>query len=289
MANAPRPINQSVHNSIMVEELLTLLQPHSEGAYLDATFGGGGHSLAILEASSPNGQVVGIDRDPTTRQFAQLLLEKYPQRFRYKNISYKDADQLSNVFDGIIADLGYSSDQLAALGRGFSFERNEPLDLRFNPESGQTAAQFLQQATIVSIGKVFREYAQDRYWKVLARKIVATRRERPIRTTADLKEIVGTADPSVLAPIWQGLRIQVNDELTGLKQGLMAMEKILKPNGILAVITFHSLEDRIVKEFFRTQPFVLINKKPIEPKSSELEINRRARSAKLRAGRKVDQ
>lgn len=274
---------KSVHCSVLTEEFLALIQPKSEGIYLDGTFGGGGHSQALLEASSPRGQVVGIDRDSQVEHFAQSLVERYPKRFRFENLRYDQIDTLNIQFDGALLDLGLSSDQLELSGRGFSFARNELLDMRFDARRGQTASQLLNQTTPPELERIFREYGEDRHGGLLARKIATSRRNQPIRTTFDLIDLIGTTNPKVLSKIFQALRIAVNDELTCLKQGLNAVANSLKPSGRLAVISFHSLEDRIVKEFMRNYMTVL-TKKPLTASEVELLNNPRARSAKLRGG-----
>ncbi len=274
---------KSVHRSVLISEVINLIQPKSGGIYLDGTFGGGGHTQAILEASWPLGRVVAVDRDPEVKEFAEPLKEQYGQRFSFQILGYDRVDRLETQFDGVLLDLGLSSDQLDRSGRGFSFARNEPLDMRFDSRGGQTASQFLGQASPIELERIFREYGQDRHGGQLARKIALRRRSEPIRTTFDLVSVVGTTQPKVLAKIFQALRIAVNDELTRLSHGLRVVTECLKSNGLLAVISFHSLEDRIVKEFIRSH-LEPITKKPIVAADSEIFINPRARSAKLRGG-----
>jgi 16S rRNA (cytosine1402-N4)-methyltransferase len=280
----------SKHLSVLVEEVIENLQPKSGGTYLDATFGGGGHSRIILERSEPNGRVVGIDRDPAVKVWADELAASFSGRIEFHNISFDKAGELSQKFDGILADLGMSSDQLEDEARGFSFSKDSPLDLRFDDRSGQTAAQFLQQASQSKIAEVFYNFAQDRHAGYLAAKIVAARKIRPIKSTQDFVSIVGTNQPKVLAPLFQALRIQVNDELNVLKRGLKAMANSLKPGGRLAIISFHSLEDAIVKEFFRSSvELKIITKKPITSSNEEIIKNPRSRSAKLRVGERLEE
>jgi 16S rRNA (cytosine1402-N4)-methyltransferase len=275
----------SKHIPVLVEEVVAALQPISGKTYLDATFGGGGHTKAILEASAPNGRVVAIDRDQNVKIFADQVSKQYGDRFEFYVLNYADCAQLGRQFDGAVLDLGMSTDQLASSGRGFSFQRIEPLDLRFG-NTGQTAAQFLQQSSFSEIERVFREYAQDRYAKRLAARIVEQRRARPIRTTTDFVECVGTNNPKVLAPLFQALRIKVNDELANLRRGLEVISSLLVPKSVLAVISFHSLEDKIVKDFFRDNGYQFLTKKPVKPTQEEIINNPSSRSAKLRAGRK---
>ena len=274
---------RSVHQSILTEEVLELIQPKSGGIYLDGTFGGGGHSHALLEACSPQGKVVAVDRDEGVMAFAKPLLERYGRRFEFVGMRYDQVARLETSFDGALLDLGLSSDQLEASGRGFTYSRNEPLDMRFDSTKGQTASQLLSQANVQELERIFREYGEDRHGGQLARKIASKRKIEPVRTTFDLVTIVGTTEPKVLSKIFQALRIAVNDELTRLKQGLIAVTESLKPGGVLAVISFHSLEDRIVKEYVRSS-LEPLTKKPIIATETEIVNNPRARSAKLRGG-----
>lgn len=278
---------RTVHQSVLTEEIMRLIRPKSGGIYLDGTFGGGGHSEMLLSHSQPAGKVYATDRDPNAQEFAQRLEDEYESRFVFKAIPYEVVATLQVKFDGAVLDLGLSSDQLEQSGRGFSFNRNEPLDMRFNPSGGQTASQLLGQTSIKELERIFYEYAEDRHGAMLARKITSRRRDQPIRTTFDLVNVIGTTNPKVLARIFQALRIEVNDELNHLKRGLDEVTGCLKVGGVIAVVTFHSLEDRIVKDFMRENLEVL-TKKPIIPSEQEISANSRARSAKLRGGRKVD-
>jgi len=273
------------HQPVLLQEVLTALKPNSGGIYLDGTFGGGGHSRALLNASVPAGKVVAIDRDPSVEDWARVLKKENGGRFEFQAISYDQMATLNTKFDGIVLDLGLSSDQLEDADRGFSFQRVGPLDLRFNTTHGRSGAQFLSQASRLELEYIFREYAEDRFARRLAAKIADSRRLHPIRSTADFVALVGSTDPNVLAPLFQAIRIAVNDELYVLEQGLQATLNCLKRGGTLVVISFHSLEDRRVKQFFKSQPFELLTKKPIIPSEEEINSNRRSRSAKLRAGR----
>lgn len=275
----------SKHISVFLEEAVELLAVARDGIYLDCTFGGGGHSRLILERNAPTGKVVALDRDQGATEYAQIVSNQFPTRFEFHHLSYDRLGELGQTFDGILFDLGFSSDQLESSGRGFSFAKTELLDLRYDARGGQTAAQLLSQATPERLVRIFQEYAEDRYAKSLVRKIVDTRRIQPIRTTTDFVQLVGTNQPSVLAPLFQALRIEVNDELSTLKRGLAAALAALNPSGRLVVISFHSLEDRIVKEFMRSY-MTVVTKKPISPSVIEVAENPRSRSAKLRAATK---
>ena len=280
-------MEESKHNSVLLEESIGLLKPASGKIYLDGTFGGGGHSRKLLEAISPEGKVVALDRDPGVEKFAVILSKDFPDRFEFHCLSFDQVDELGYHFDGAVLDLGMSSDQLESSGRGFSFNRREPLDLRFDDRLGQTAAQFLMQSSPAEIERVFKEYGEDRYAKKLAVRIVNERRSRVIRSTDDFIHYVGTSNPKVLAPLFQALRITVNDEVNILKKGLEKTAGTLIAGAILSVISFHSIEDRLIKQFFRAGGFEIITKKPITPSDQELLNNPRSRSAKLRAGIKT--
>lgn len=275
----------TTHQPILVDAVLTAFEPVPGKLILDGTFGGGGHSRALLGAGA---SVIALDRDPAVGRFAQALREEFGQRFRFEALPYEEADRLSKQFDGVLLDLGVSSDQLASLGRGFSFQDSQaPLDLCFNPVSGQTAAGLLAQSSQRQLEEIFGKLAEDRYAGRLSRKVVERRRQQPIRTVGDLIEVIGTRQPKVLAPIWQALRLSVNDELGHLRRGLESIHQALKPGGVLAALSFHSLEDRIVKNFLRENGYELLTKKPIVPGEDELQANPRSRSAKFRAGKKA--
>ncbi|QQG49973.1 MAG: 16S rRNA (cytosine(1402)-N(4))-methyltransferase RsmH [Candidatus Berkelbacteria bacterium] len=272
----------SKHIPVLVQETLGYLQLGNGGTYLDCTFGGGGHSREILRRIEPDGHVYALDRDGTVAPFAEELSREFPDRLKLFNLAYDRLDELDAKFDGILFDLGISSDQLEASGRGFSFSRNEPLDMRFDERSGQNASQLLMQTGAERLERIFRDLAEDRQYRSLVRKIVDARRREPIRTTNDFMRIVGTTQPSVLAPLFQALRIEVNDELHTLKIGLEKAAAALKDGGRLVVISFHSLEDRIVKEFMR-ENMTVVTKKPVIPSLEEQRSNPRSRSAKLRS------
>jgi 16S rRNA (cytosine1402-N4)-methyltransferase len=274
-----------IHQTVLLEETMAYLEPRSGGIYLDATFGGGGHSRAMLERSGPAGQVVGVDRDPNVRPWANELKKEFGTRFSFYPVAYDQMGELGRKFDGILFDLGLSSDQLEHSGRGFTFQKDEPLDMRFDSTQGQRASDLLMQSSRAELEHIFRDFAEDRHWRRVAEKIATSRRERPLRTTFDLIKAIGNENPAVLAPLFQGIRIAANRELTMLEQGLENALGCLKIGGTLVVISFHSLEDRVVKHFFKQQPFRILTKKPLVPSLDEQQQNRRSRSAKLRAGR----
>lgn len=272
----------SKHQSVLATELLEYLKPKAGGRYLDATFGGGGHSKALLESRAKIGLVVALDPAPEAVAFAARLTKQFGKRFRFYQNSFLAMAELEGQFDGLIFDLGLSSDQLEDSGRGFTFSRDEVLDMRFDPTRGRTAAWYLNTLSEKALQQIFSAYAQDRYSRSLARKIVRQRQQERFTTTFQLVKAVGTDQPKVLAPIFQALRITVNDELNVLSQALEIALTKLNERGILAVISFHSLEDRIVKNFIKENSMEKLTKKPIIATETEVERNPRARSAKLR-------
>lgn len=278
---------ETTHRSVLTEEIIHFLQPKDGGMYLDATFGGGGHSRVILGASGPSGKVVAFDRDSEVMPIAKKVAQLFPARFEFVTKSYAAAAELTEKFDGAVFDLGLSSDQLAQTGRGFSFEQEQVLDMRFDQTHGMTAADVLNQTSQPTLQKIFSELAQDRYAGGLSKKIVERRKDNKFRTTTDFNKVIGTSSPKILAPLYQALRITVNDELNTLKRGLEAVRDVLNIGAVIVVISFHSGEDRIVKQFFLQPCFEVLTKKPITASDSELLSNPRSRSAKLRAARLI--
>jgi len=298
----------------MPEEVLHWLQPKPGGVYLDGTLGGAGHSRLILDAA-PGCRIVGLDRDPAALEKAAEVLAAYGELVSLQHATFDQAgsvlQQLEIDFlDGMLLDLGVSSHQLDTPERGFSFRHDAPLDMRMNPQAGQTAAEVVNQAEEAELVRIFFEYGEERFSRRIARKIVARREEEPITRTSELAQLVrdtvpGGHRPSRIHPatrVFQALRIYVNQELEQVRDGVAAGIKLLKPGGRLVVISFHSLEDRIVKQLFREQakgcvcppkmPICQCNKVPaiklltrkgVKAGAEELEINSRSRSAILRA------
>jgi 16S rRNA (cytosine1402-N4)-methyltransferase len=301
------------HVPVLYQEILNYLQPRSGGLYVDGTVGAGGHARGLLEGSSPDGRLLAFDRDEQAIAFARQKLETYGVRAVFVQASYAEMASLapSHGFervDGILLDLGLSSRQLADPDRGFSFGKEGPLDMRFNQGSGRTAADLVNDLSERQLADVLWRYGEVRPNRKLARAIV---HQRPIRTTSELADVVaaevgqrGRIHPAT--QVFQALRIAVNDELGALEQGLSASVDLLKPGGRLAVISFHSLEDRIVKHFIRergrecvcppSQPICTcdaqptlksITRKPIRPTDDEVARNPRSRSARLRVAERV--
>ncbi|NPA80598.1 MAG: 16S rRNA (cytosine(1402)-N(4))-methyltransferase RsmH [Thermotogae bacterium] len=276
------------HRPVLLKETLDLLQLEPHLVVVDATFGFGGHGFEMAKRVDP-GILIGFEKDPETYRIVVSSLPPITN-IRLLNMGYERMDEgllkvgLLSV-DRVLFDLGISSFSLEGTGRGFTFRRDEPLDLRFNPNEGIPAYEFLNRASEREIEEVLRRYGEERRSRRIAREIV---KSRPIRTTGDLAAIVDRIYPPQMrtkakARVWQALRIYINDELNNLRRGLALALKHLKVGGILAVISFHSLEDRAVKTL-REYPFVrALTRKPIVPSEEEIAQNPRSRSAKLRA------
>jgi 16S rRNA (cytosine1402-N4)-methyltransferase len=278
------------------------LQPERGGVFLDCTVGLGGHTRALLERGAT--RVIGLDRDPSALAGARIALDQWRDRVELFHADYRDLDLVLDragvlLVDGALADLGMSSLQLSAPGRGFSFQRDEPLDMRMDPTAGETAAQFLARATEREIADTIFEYGEERFSRRIARAIVHLRGSQPIETTGALAAIVrrvvprrGYARIDPATRTFQALRIAVNRELEGLDRFLGAAVRRLRGGARLVVIAFHSLEDRIVKHTLRAleQASALVKvltKKPVVPGDDEIGRNPRARSARLRAAERL--
>jgi 16S rRNA (cytosine1402-N4)-methyltransferase len=286
------------HVPVLVAEVLAILQPRPGGRYLDATVGLGGHAEAILRASDPTGRLVGTDRDAEALALARARLAPFGQRVillqgRYEELS--DLPGAEGPFDGILFDFGASSLQLDTAARGFSFAREGPLDMRMDRGAEGSAADLVRRLSERELADLIFRWGEERWSRRIARAIVETRRETPIRTTATLAEVVSRAIPRAAWPrhihpatrTFQALRIAVNDELTGLPRALEEATGRLRGGGRIAAISFHSLEDRIVKQTWRGLEAAggvrIMTKRPITPGEAEAARNPRARSAKLRA------
>lgn len=303
----------------MADEVLRFLEPHSGGIYLDGTLGGAGHARLILEATSPDGVLIGMDRDAAALAAAKNNLAVFGNRviLRQGNFSDMNAhlDSLEiDQLDGVLLDLGVSSHQLDSPERGFSFREDGPLDMRMNPAEGVSAATVLAEADTDELKRIFREYGEERWAAKIARAIVTDRDKTPFVTTLQLADLVSRVVPGGRVPqrihpatrIFQALRIHVNGELESLRTGLDVAWQRLKVGGRLVVISFHSLEDRIAKQAFRTlatgcncpprlavcacghQPAVrVLTRKAVRATENEIDLNPRSRSAVLRAIEKL--
>lgn len=287
------------HVPVMRGEVVAALQPGRGGLFVDGTVGLGGHAAALLEAGAD--RVLGLDRDTEALAIARERLAPWGERAvlvhaDYRNLPAVLAERGSGPVDGVLADLGVSSLQLEGEGRGFSFQRDEPLDMRMDRSAGPTAADLVAALGEEELADVIYQFGEERYSRRIARAIVAARRQSPVTTTGQLASIVRRAVPrrgySPIHPAtrtFQALRIRVNDELTGLDRFLEDACALLAPGGRLAVIAFHSLEDRVVKHTLRRLAgderlaLRLLTKKPQQPADDEVAANPRARSAHLRA------
>jgi len=288
-----------LHEPVMTREAIAFLQPEKGGVFVDCTVGMGGHALALLEAGAT--KVIGLDRDPAALRIAAGTLNKYRDRVELVHSDYRaiaailEARGIERV-DGTLTDMGMSSYQLEAEGRGFSFQRDDPLDMRMDTTTGPTAAELLRRSEESEIADAIYEFGEERYSRRIARGIVQARTGAPLETTAQLAAIVRRAVPrrgfSRIDPAtrtFQALRIWVNRELDDIDTFLTAVAHRLAIGARLVVIAFHSLEDRIVKHTLRAlaprdgAALRILTKKPVTPQPDELERNPRARSAKLRA------
>ncbi|MDU0356458.1 16S rRNA (cytosine(1402)-N(4))-methyltransferase RsmH [Paraglaciecola aquimarina] len=305
------------HQSVLLQESIDGLSIKPDGVYLDATFGRGGHSKKILSHLSANGRLIAIDRDPTAIEAAEVLADD--PRFSIHHSTFSKLDMVAielglvGKIDGILMDLGVSSPQLDDAERGFSFMREGPLDMRMDTSKGMSAAQWLATAEEQDISQVIKEFGEEKFGKRIAHAIVNTRQITPITHTLQLAEIIDQAVPvkdkfkHPATRSFQGIRIYINSELDEIKTGLKAALNTLAPHGRLAVISFHSLEDRLVKRFMREQsrglnvpagmPIMQAEidaakamktiGKAIKPSALELEHNIRARSSVLRVAEKL--
>lgn len=304
------------HISVLLEESVNALNIKPDGIYVDCTAGGGGHSAAVLEHLGENGRMILIDRDPDAiRNVTERF--KADKRVTVVHSNYSEIKNILNGLgidgvDGIIADLGVSSYQLDTPERGFSFHNDAPLDMRMSRQ-GRTAAEVVNSYSKQALSNVISKYGEEKFASAVASAIEKARVQKPIETTLELAEIVSSAIPAKFRrnghparKTFQALRIEVNAELTSLENALPDMFEMLNPNGVLAIITFHSLEDKIVKEYFKTLregctcpkefPVCVCGKKPkaivkssgVKATDKEVSNNNRSRSAKLRTAVKID-
>ena len=298
--------NNEKHLSVLKNEVTECLKVGDSGVYVDGTVGAGGHAEALLRASAPNGIVIGVDQDDDALTIAAERLKEFGTRLRLIHGNFEHLAQCVqsmgiDAVNGILLDLGLSSMQLGDPARGFSFQSEGPLDMRMDQRSSRMASDVVNDSSEMELTRIFEEYGEERYARRIARGIVQRRREQPIVTTSSLKDVIRHTVPSqyrsgrlhCATRVFQALRIAVNAELEVLPRGLHQAVSLLSPGGRLGVITFHSLEDRIVKRSFRAmaraaQPTVVeLFKKPLRPSEKEQRVNRRSRSAKFRAVEKV--
>ena len=293
----------SLHEPVMVAEVLDALAPERGGVFVDCTVGLGGHAHALLGAGAT--RLLGLDRDESALAHARDRLAAWGDRVELVHADYRDLAQVLaardlTAVDGVLADLGVSSMQLDTEGRGFSFRRDEPLDMRMDRSSGETAADWIAAAPEAELADAIYQYGEERYSRRIARAIAAARTREPIVGTAQLAAIVRRAIPSrgyqridPATRTFQAIRIRVNRELDGLDRFLVTAVEHLRAAGRLAVIAFHSLEDRIVKHTLRglaqgeRAALRLLTRRPVQPGDDEVDRNPRARSARLRAAERL--
>jgi 16S rRNA (cytosine1402-N4)-methyltransferase len=301
--------SMTYHTSVLLHEAVDALAIKPEGIYVDATFGGGGHSREILSrwGDGEKGSLIGFDQDEDVTP--NLIDDPHFTFYNYNFIQLKRMLRFGGVkkVDGILADLGVSSHQFDEAERGFSYRFDAPLDMRMNQNEGKTAAHILNNYDATQLQMIFSEYGEVRNARTLAQALVQARIGKGFMNISDLLAVITPLSMGdkmrYLSQVFQALRIEVNDELGALKEFLQQSLEVLKPGGRLVIITFHSLEDRIVKNFMKsgnfegdlqtdfygniTRPFKVITKKPIEPSDAETKANPRSRSAKLRIAEKI--
>jgi 16S rRNA (cytosine1402-N4)-methyltransferase len=293
----------NLHLPVMTDEVLSCLQPENGGLYVDGTLGLGGHSQAVLEASAPSGRVIGFEWDRDAAELAADRLKSFTDRITIIHASYADmATELLNLgvegIDGLLIDLGVSSLQLDSADRGFSFQVDAPLDMRMNLDLQMNAADILARSTEEELADIFYHYGEERQARRIAAHICKVRKSSPVRTTGQLAHLVASAVPRRFHPekihvatrVFQALRIAVNRELDNLVRLLAEAPKFLRPGAVFCVITFHSLEDRIVKQAFRKdERLKAVQKRPVRAQDEEITVNPRARSAKLRSALRTEE
>jgi 16S rRNA (cytosine1402-N4)-methyltransferase len=307
-----------LHRPVLLAEAVAALLPRAGGRYLDGTFGGGGHAAALLAASAPDGRVLALDRDPAAIERGAALAAEWGGRLVVRQADFRDLAAAARAegvapLDGLLLDLGVSSFQLDQAERGFSFQADGPLDMRMDPTGGRPASALVNELPEGELADLIYQYGEERASRRIARSIVQARARAPLRTTGDLARAVTAAigrPPGGLHPAtrtFQALRIAVNDELGALERALAGALEVVRPSGRIVVISFHSLEDRIVKQFFRREAtdclcppslpvcqcghraqLRIITKHPITPGDAEAAANPRSRSAKMRVAERLD-
>jgi 16S rRNA (cytosine1402-N4)-methyltransferase len=307
------------HTTVLLEETVDAVLPRDGGRYIDCTLGGAGHSERLLEKSSPGGEVLAFDQDQSAIDHAKGRLAPYRNRVHFVHCNFRHIEQVAKAHgfypvDGILFDLGVSSPQFDEGERGFSYRFDAPLDMRMDVRQPQTAADLVNHLPEEELARIFFQYGEEKFSRAIARAIVRVRADHPIQTTGELADIVKAAIPAAARRhgphparrVFQALRIAVNDELSALEEALQGAFRVLKSGGRLAVISFHSLEDRIVKQAFQewakgctcppdfpvcrcgNEPQArLVTRKPVVPSAEEIQANPRSRSAKLRVLEKL--
>ncbi len=297
--------NEIAHIPVLINQIIYQVKDIKKGLWIDATFGLGGYSRAFLENTNCN--VFAIDRDPDVKAYSDILFKEFKNRFEFKPAKFSDLDKFTHLKNvvGISFDLGLSNLQIKKSERGFSFRENGPLDMRMS-KSGLKAEEFLKNIDEKTLADILFQLGDERHSRKIAKAILEARKEKKISSTFELAEIVRNAVPGSKLKIdkatktFQAIRMFLNDELNELNKGLIAAEKILEPNGLLVVVSFHSIEDRLVKNFFsicsgksrnfskffpedkKVKSFQILTKKPLTPTQDEIYNNPKSRSAKLR-------
>jgi 16S rRNA (cytosine1402-N4)-methyltransferase len=292
------------HVPVLLKEVIDYLGPQANKNFIDATVGQGGHTAAILEKNKPKGKVLGIEMDPELYQKTKSYMTEFPNRLILINDSYTNLEKIVKKNDfkpvhGILFDLGMCSWHLEESGKGFSYLRDEPLDMRFNPKNDLTAAEIINFWDIEKIEEILKEFGEEKYARRISLAIKEARKKEKIVGTQQLVDILKRTLPKnydkkrihFATRTFQALRIAVNNELQIIESGIKQAIKILEPRGRIVVISFHSLEDRIAKNLFREKARIgklnILTKKPIGPCAEEIKNNLRSRSAKLRAAEKL--
>ncbi|RJQ46627.1 MAG: 16S rRNA (cytosine(1402)-N(4))-methyltransferase RsmH [Gaiellales bacterium] len=317
--NSIRDYDGSAHQPVLAQELVKLLDPQGKDRVIDCTFGAGGHARQVAAALGPEGWLIGIDRDPEARKHFDIFSQYQDCNCRFVHGNFADAlqDMVDRGYEAdlIYLDLGVSSMQLDRPERGFSYSHNAPLDMRMDPGTETTAKDLVNRLPEKELARIFKTYGEERYARQIARRICREREERPFETTLQLVDTVKAAIPTPARfgaghparRVFQALRIAVNQELDSLERGLVNALQLLSPGGRMAVISFHSLEDRIVKRFFADRvgkcecppglprcvckakaEVRVITRKPVTPSEEEMADNPRSQSAKLRVAEKLD-
>lgn len=319
METAVVDISKPIHRSVLSDEVVSYLITRPEGVYVDATLGMGGHTKSILDCTRSKSLVIGLDVDEEAISISRERLSAYNGHVIYRNSNFSNIDKVLDSLDirevdGILADLGMSSYQVDSSERGFSFLREEPLDMRMDPRLRFTAYDLVNEMTMEEISRVLKMYGEEKWSRRIAKRIVEARAESPIKTSAELARIVSLAIPKKFHPArihpatktFQALRIAVNNELENIEAFIDKAVSRLRPGGRLVIISFHSLEDRLVKSSFlrlsspcicppgmpecgcgKKRELKIITRTPIVPSEEEIQNNPRARSAKMRVGERV--
>lgn len=304
------------HEPVLKNQAVDLLVTNENGIYVDGTIGGGGHAQAILERLGPHGLLIGLDLDEEAIDFASKRLKPYKNQVHIQQGNFKELNKILRELNiervhGILLDLGLSAYQIEKAARGFSYSSKGPLDMRMNTKQKLTAYEIINTFSESELSNIFKTYGEERKFRAIARTIIKERKHSPIQTTEELRAIVSKVLPyqnrvKSLARIFQGTRIAVNEELKNLAQGLKVSLECLYPLTAIAVISYHSLEDRLVKDFFKQEsarcvcpeeaPVCVCGKKgtlriltrrPVRPSEAEIQRNPRSRSARLRAAQRI--